>query len=95
MNRLAGGRVFCSHTGTPYRSFRSAFEPAVRKAGLEDCAFHDLRHTFASRLVMAGADLPIEPTRVEHKSHHGHDSPYRDAAVLAHIVDFLYLELGR
>ena len=57
MNTLASGLVFRSHKGTPYRSFRSAFELAVRKAGLEDFTFHDLRHTFASRLVMAGVDL--------------------------------------
>ena len=36
MNGLADERVFCSHKGTPYRSFRSALEQAVRKAGLED-----------------------------------------------------------
>lgn len=57
MNVLAESLVFCSHQGIPYRSFRSAFEQAVRKAGLEDFTFHDVRHTFGSRLVMAGAAL--------------------------------------
>ena len=59
--------VFCSHKGTPYRSFRSAFEQAVRKAGIEDFTFHDLRHTFASRLVMAGVDLPTVKELMGHK----------------------------
>jgi len=50
--------IFCTSKGAPYRSFRSAFEWAVRKAGLADFTFHDLRHTFASRLVMASVELP-------------------------------------
>ena len=67
MNGLADSLVFCSHKGTPYRSFRSAFELAVRKAGLENFTFHDLRHTFASRLVMAGVDLPTVKELMGHK----------------------------
>src|SRR5262245_25199538 len=67
MNTLADGLVFCSRKGTPYRSFRSAFELAVRKAGLENFTFHDLRHTFASRLVMAGVDLPTVKELMGHK----------------------------
>src|SRR5215831_15634874 len=58
MTRLATEHVFCNLRGEPYRSFRTAFERAVRKAGLEDFTFHNLRHTFASRLIMRGADLP-------------------------------------
>jgi len=59
--------VFCNCKGAPYRSFRSAFERAVCKAGLEDFTFHDLRHTFASRLVMAGVDLPTVKELMGHK----------------------------
>lgn len=60
-------RGFCNRDGKPYRSFRSAFERAVRKAELEDCTFHDLRHTFASRLVMAGVDLPTVKELLGHR----------------------------
>lgn len=67
MNERIEGFVFCSQKGTPYRSFRSAFEQAVCKAGLEDFTFHDLRHTFASRLVMAGVDLPTVKELMGHK----------------------------
>ena len=53
--------------GMPYRSFRTAFERAVRLAGIADFTFHDLRHTFASRLVMAGVDLPTVKELLGHK----------------------------
>jgi integrase len=67
MNATVDGVVFCSRNGTPYKSFRSAFERAVQKAGLIDFTFHDLRHTFASRLVMSGVDLPTVKELLGHK----------------------------
>ena len=67
MNTLADSPVFCSYKDTPYRSFRSAFELAGRKAGLENFTFHDLRHTFASRLAMAGVDSPTVQELMAHK----------------------------
>lgn len=38
-------------------NFREAFERAVAKAEIQDFRFHDLRHTFASDLVIKGVDL--------------------------------------
>ena len=38
-------------------SFRGSFEAAVKRAGLDDFRFHDLRHCYASDLVMKGVDL--------------------------------------
>jgi site-specific recombinase XerD len=64
----APAAVFCSSRGTPYRSFRGTFEQALRQAGIVDFTFHDLRHTFASRLVMAGVDLPTVQALMGHKT---------------------------
>jgi integrase len=58
MEYTAGEVVLRTPRGRPCRNFRTAFEHAVQKAGLEDFTFHALRHTFASRLVMSGVDLP-------------------------------------
>ncbi len=51
--------VFCSQALTPLESghLRRSFRLALRKAQIEDFHFHDLRHTFATRLVQAGVDL--------------------------------------
>ena len=67
MNSVSVGSVFCHRRGTLYCSFCTAFERAVRKAGVEDFTFHDLRHTFASRLVIVGAHLPTIQDLIGHK----------------------------
>ena len=49
--------VFCSPTGKPLHNFERDWKPALQAAKIPDFRFHDLRHTFASRLAMAGVDL--------------------------------------
>ncbi len=51
--------VFLSRTGGPYseRGVQNVFHAAAKRAGLEDFHFHDLRHTFATRLRRAGTGL--------------------------------------
>jgi len=46
-----------SETGKPFRTVRRSFETACRRAKIEGLRFHDLRHTFASRLVERGVDI--------------------------------------
>src|SRR5688572_20073003 len=44
--------------GTSHRSAPSdAFKRAKRKAKIEDCTIHDLRHTAAARLIRNGCTL--------------------------------------
>lgn len=44
-------------TGLPYIEVKKSFKNACRKAGIEDLRFHDLRHTFATRLIASGVDI--------------------------------------
>ena len=53
----SGEFVFTLGKGKAYKSMREAFDGARDRAGLTDITPHVLRHTFASRLVMAGVDL--------------------------------------
>jgi integrase len=50
-----------------YRQMTKTFTRAVKRAGLIDFTFHDLRHTFASRLVMSGVDLATVKELMGHK----------------------------
>ncbi|MFA5166974.1 MAG: tyrosine-type recombinase/integrase [Candidatus Omnitrophota bacterium] len=59
--------VFCGDDGLPY-NFRKSFETAIGKSGIIGFRFHDLRHTFASHLVMAGVDLNTVRELLGHKS---------------------------
>jgi integrase len=50
-------RVFTGTQQNSVSSIRTGFENAVKRAEIEDFSFHDLRHTFASYMVMAGVDI--------------------------------------
>ena len=45
------------NTDLPMSSITSSWKRLMRRAGIVDCRFHDLRHDFASQLVMRGVDL--------------------------------------
>lgn len=59
--------VFLNKDGKPFRDIKTGFSAALRRAGIRDFRFHDLRHTFASRLVMAGVDIRTVQTLMGHK----------------------------
>ena len=52
-----GEFVFEDSKGRPYKGFRTAWDHALLKAGIEGLTFHSLRHTFGTRLGMKGADI--------------------------------------
>ena len=63
------GRFFRSErTGEPLEHPRHWFEPAIAEARIEDFHWHDLRHTFASRLRMKGTPLEDIADLLGHKS---------------------------
>jgi integrase len=55
--RTAGEYVFARPDGQAYTSIRTTFATACRHARLTGVTPHVLRHTFASRLAMAGYDV--------------------------------------
>jgi integrase len=60
--------VFCNKNGKPYTDVRKSFYTALKKSDIVNFRFHDLRHTFASQLVMSGIDLNTVRELLGHKS---------------------------
>jgi integrase len=90
---VSGGLpVFTTSCGTRLdgRNLMRGFYAALKEAGIENLTFHDLRHTFATRLVHEGVDLYKVQRLLGHKSpvmtqryaHHCLDSLRDGVAVL-------------
>ena len=55
-------------TGNYYQDVKRSFHTALRNAKIKDFHFHDLRHTFASHLIMSGIDLTTVKELLGHKT---------------------------
>jgi integrase len=64
-HRKPSGLIF-TYDGQPIRRPKSGWSGALRRAGLPHFRFHDLRHTFNSRLVEAGVISDIRKELMGH-----------------------------
>ena len=66
----ASDRVFTNDLGEPLRpaSVGQAFSRLVKAAGVPVIRLHDLRHTHASQLLMAGINVKVVSERLGHAS---------------------------
>jgi site-specific recombinase XerD len=93
---LITGRLF----PISVRSLRVAFEATPDKAGITNFRFHDLRHTFATKLVQNGVDLYKVKELLGHKtlamtarySHHYPESLRSSVEVPDHCYKFTTIE---
>ena len=78
-------------TGKPYASLYRCFIKACKSVGIEGLRFHDLRHTFATRLVQGGVDIETVRDLLGHHSivmtqrytHSSHEMKQRAVEILA------------
>lgn len=75
--------IFTKESGSPWGTSHQQrpFNAAVEKAELDALTFHELRHSYASRLVMAGAPRAVVAAQLGHsdtrmvEKHYGHMAP--------------------
>jgi site-specific recombinase XerD len=84
--------VFAAANGDELTSVRRPWDDSLEKAKIADFRFHDLRHSFASKLVMKGVDLNTVRELLGHKDltmtlRYAHLAPGHTAAAVAKLVE--------
>jgi integrase len=87
----ADGPVFVNIHGEHLRGYKHWFDRAVSEAGVRDFTWYCLRHTFASRMVMAGVNLRTVAEELGHKTiqmtmRYTHLAPKHQLAAVERIV---------
>ena len=88
----SGEHVFPSPiTGERFNNIKKSWEGLRNRAGLKDFRFHDLRHSFASKLVMAQVDLYTVKELMGHSTiqmteRYAHLAPEHKASAVEKIV---------
>lgn len=92
--KLQGGLkslyVFVGKNGKPFHDIRSSWKGVLASAKITDFRWHDLRHTFASKLVQAGADLNTVRELMGHSDYkmtlrYAHLAPEQNADAVARL----------
>ena len=87
------GPVFVNMQGERLQGYKHWFEDAVSEAGIHDFTWYCIRHTFASRLVMANVDLRTVAELMGHKTiqmtmRYAHLAPAHQLSAVERLVSF-------
>jgi integrase len=87
----ASGLVFPGKLGDQFTNLRRSFDGVLRAAQVHRFRWHDLRHSFASKLVMAGVDLNTVRELLGHSDYkmtlrYSHLAPEHKAAAVERLV---------
>jgi integrase len=85
------GLVFPGKDGAAFNNVRRSWEGVLAAAQITRFRWHDLRHTFASKLVMAGVDLNTVRELLGHSDYkmtqrYAHLAPEHKAAAVAKLI---------
>lgn len=92
-----GENLVFSNNGLPFKSIKKAWSNLKRRAQIDNFRWHDFRHHFASKLVMAGVDLNTVRELLGHADisttlRYAHLAPEHKANAVAKLLNPLMLE---